>query len=180
MPPEEQPGQVPTAEPQEPQAGDSGNDEIAKLRQEAAKWRTQYRDAQKQIKEYEPLATKYSEMQEAQKGEAEKLAERLAALEGQLSQAQAQAERAKNERRLIVLATRAGVSAETLQYLDVSKFDLDDEEATITALSALVPAKPANSGGISNPARASGDNKQEDLRAWWDGRGKKNYIFGDK
>ena len=168
-------------EPEPPQAGDSGNDnEIAKLRAEAAKWRTQFRDAQKQVKEYEPLAKKYSDLEEANKGEAEKLAERLAALEGQLSQAQAQATRADNERKLTVLATKAGVPADMLNYLDVTKFDLEDEEATVLALSALVPVRQTNSGTSSNPARTNAGADGMTAEEWYKDRTgqKPTGIFG--
>ena len=173
--------QEPTQEPQTPQVGDSGNDnEIAKLRAEAAKWRTQYRDAQKQVKEYQPLAAKYSELEIANQSEAEKMAARLTELEGQLSQAQANATRADNERKLMALAAKAGVSAKTLEYLDVSKFDLDDEEATVLALSALVPVRQTNSGTSSNPARTNAGADGMTAEEWYNDRTgqKPTGIFG--
>ena len=176
-----QPGQEPGQEPQTPQAG--GRDyeaEIADLRKENAKRRTQLRDAQKKVKEYEPIAAKYSELEEANKGEAEKLADKLATLQAQVAAAQATAAHERSERKLTVLATKAGVSADMLQYLDVSKFDLEDEEATITALSALAPAKGANSGGSSNPARNNTGMGDDELKEWYTGRGQTNYMFGDK
>ena len=175
-------GQEPEPQqPQTPQAGASGNDtEITKLRQEAAKWRTQYRDAQKQIKTLEPQATAFAELEEANKGEAQKLADSLAALQTQLATAQANASQAQNAQKLTVLATKAGVNADMLQYLDVSKFDLEDEEATLAALSALVPAKSTNSGGSANPARNNTGMGDDEMRAWYTGQGKTNYIFGDK
>jgi len=175
--------QEPTQEPQTPQVGESGNDsEIAKLRAEAAKWRTQFRDAQKQVKEYQPLAAKYSELEEANKGEAQKLADSLAAMQTQLAQAQANATRADNERKLTVLATKAGVPADMLNYLDVTKFDLDDADATLEALSALVPAKTANSGAAANPARQSVGVDGLTPAEWYkqQQQGGQSYIFGDK
>lgn len=160
--------------------------EISDLRQEAKKYRLQLRETQKQVKTLQPAADKLAELDEASKGESEKMAERLVALEGQLSKATASAERATNERRLTVLATKAGVAADVLQFLDVSKFDLEDEEATIKALSALVPVAQSNSGASSNPARSQpgGDAKvgYDGLTSeeWMKGAGRKSYIFGEK
>ena len=182
MPPEndQQIGQEPTIEPQAPQDGGSEWEaERAKLRQEAAKWRTQLRETEGKLKELEPAAARLQELEEANKTEAEKMAERLAALEGKLTEAQTQAQRAAAERKLTVLATKAGVPADMLQYLDVSKFDLDNEEEALKALSALVPTRQATTGSASNPARGT-QNGTTSLEEWYSGAGKKNYIFGDK
>lgn len=171
-------GQEPTPQPgQEP--GRDYDKEIAELRQEAAKWRSQLRDAQGKLQEYQPLVEEYQQKKEADKSEAEKLAERLAALEGQLNQAKQQAEIAQKERALTVLATKQGVPADMLQYLDVNKFNLEDEESVLEALSKLVPAKQPSSGGKTNPARTN-ENGQLTPAEWYANRNQRNYMFGEK
>lgn len=159
----------------------SGRDfeaEVAKLRAENAKWRTQLRETQQTLEDLKPLAEKAQQLEEAQKTEAEKLAERIAQLEGQASAAQAQAARAAQETKLVTLASQAGVPANMLQFLDASKFNLDDEESALEALSALAPKNSANAGKPSNPARG-GNTGEDDPATWWKNRKQgSSMIFG--
>lgn len=163
-----------------PAGGRDFEAELAALRQENAKWRTQLRDAQGQLKELTPAAQRLAELEEANKTDAQKTAERLARLEAELASSKAAAELAVKQRRLTVLATKAGVPAEVVDYLDASKFNLDDEEATTKALAALAASRPASGGGPSNPARpGNGQPSDAELRQEYFGGGnKKSLIFG--
>jgi chromosome segregation ATPase len=149
-------GQEPTTPQATPDGGRDYESEIDALRKEAAKWRTQYRDASGRLKELEPMAQRAVEIETAQKTEGQRLAEQLAALQGQVTAAQAAAQRAEAERKLTVAASKAGVPAEALQYLDPAKFDLDDEAATLEALAALAaPRAQTPAVGATNPARGA-------------------------
>lgn len=163
------------------EAGRDYEAEIAKLRQEAANWRTQFRDAQKVVSELQPVAEQYEQAKAAEKSEAEKLAEKLANLELQLANTKAEAEKAQRVNRLMALAVKAGVPAEVVKFLDASQFDIDDEEATLKSLALLAPQSKPTSGAPANPARKTGDGVQigEDaIRAWIHGSGGSS-IFGD-
>lgn len=153
-------------------------DYVQKLRQEAAKYRTQYREASSQLKDLQPLAEKYQEVQEAQKTEAQKMAEQLATFKAAAEQAKAEAAQAQRRAKLTMLASQAGVSAEVLPFLSVDAFDLDNDEAALAALGKLAQPKAASGGTVSNPS--SGDAKQEsdeERRARLFG-GRPTYIFG--
>lgn len=152
--------------------------EIKALRDEAAKWRIQAQDTKKKLGELEPLAAKAAELQNAQKSEAEKLAERLAQMESQLAQSKAQAEAADRQRKLIALAAKAGTPVELLDYLDASKFDLDDEKATLEVLGQLARPKAAAAGSASNPARGNAAMSDADKKALLYGQDNRNLIFG--
>lgn len=156
---------------------DDSNAELSKLRAEAAKWRTKLRETESQLKEVSPLAQKYAELQEAQKSTEQKQAEQIAALEAQVAESQAQAAKAAAEAKLTRYASAAGVDAEVVALLDLSKLDLDDEQATIATLQKL--AGPATrSGGSSNPGRnADGTESEEELLQWLKNRGKNNIMF---
>jgi hypothetical protein len=177
----------PPSNPTEPPgaAAGAGDDEAAKLRAEAAKWRVQLREAQSQLKELQPAAARLAELEEANKTDAQKQADRLAKLEADLRQAQVTAELATKRSKLTVLATKAGVSADVVDFLDVGKFDLDNEEATLKALQALArpsteigSANSRSGGGPSNPGR-SGDNGVPSAEEWYKQQtGKKTSIFG--
>lgn len=177
--------QEPTGQEPEPitETAGGGRDyeaEIAKLRQEAAKYRTEKNSLKKQVSELSPAAARLAEIEEAQKSAEQKQAERLATLEAELAQTKAAAARAMNERKLTALAASAGVSPEILNFLDVDKFNLEDEDATLAALSALAAAKPAvNGGNPSNPSKPRQDGKMTDdeLRSWLFGSRSSN-IFG--
>ena len=105
---------------------DDGRDyeaEIKKLREEAAKWRVQYRDAEKQVKELSPAAKRLQELEESQKSEEQKLRDKIATMEAATKQAEANAERANKEAKLIKIAASAGVSPDLAALLDISKLD---------------------------------------------------------
>lgn len=175
-------GQEPPQTDPQPTGQDSGGRdyeaEIKALREEAAKWRTNYRTAESQVKELSPAAAKLAEIEEANKTEAQKTAERLAALEAQLAQSKAAAELAVKRNRLTVLATKAGVSADVVEYLDAGKFDLNDEETTLKALKALASSAGSTGGSPSNPGR-TGNNGQLTPEEWYkQQQGKKTSIFG--
>lgn len=174
-------GQEPQAQPAPQDGGQRDYEaEIRKLRDEAAKWRTQYRDAEGQLKELSPLAQRAKEIEEQQKTEAEKLAERLAGLQSELDQQKAAAALAAKTARLTKLAAAAGVPATMLDYLDVTRFSDDDAEA-LEALKAIIPAPAASNGKTTNAGRTGLDQQgstEDELRAWYQGKGRKNYIFG--
>lgn len=160
-------GQEPTAQQAPPDSG--GRDyesEIDALRKENAKWRTQYREASGRLKELEPVEAKYAEFSEAQKTQEQRLSEQVATFQAQLAEAQAAVNRANAERRLAIAASKAGVPADALQYLDATKFDLDDEAATLEALAALAaPKTHTPTVGATNPAR--GTNGQLSPADWF-------------
>lgn len=166
---------------QSPSGQEPGRDyeaEIADLRKENAKWRTDFREAQKQLKDLQPLAEKAQQLEDANKSEVEKLAAKMADLERQANQYQAQAAQAEKVAKLTALGARAGVPADMLQFLDASKFDLDDEERALEALSALAPKGTANAGKPSNPARG-GAKGEDDPATWWKNQtGQTPTIFG--
>lgn len=154
-------------------------DYVQKLRQEAAAYRTQLRDVQAQLGEVQPLAEQYKQAQQAQKTEAERMAEQLATFQAQLDAAQKEADTARKQARLTTLATQAGVSADVLPFLSITAFDLDDEEATVSALRKL--AAPRASGGpVSNPANGAKAETPQERRARLFGGAQPLYIFGDK
>lgn len=167
-------------------AQDAGRDfeaEIAKLRKEAADWRTKFRGAEQQLGELRPVAEQYAEQQAAQKTEAEKLAERMAQLEAQLATTKTEADRARRTNSLITLAVKAGIPADVVQYLDVTKFDLEDEEGTLKALASLAPSKQIPAVGAGNPARKAGEQGvkigDEAIKAFLQGGGAGTNLFGD-
>lgn len=153
---------------------DGGRDyeaEIAKLRKEAANYRTQARDAGARLKELEPAAQRLADLEASQKTDAQKLQEQIVELRSQAEAAQAVAKRAEAERRLALLAVKAGVAPEALPYLDATKFDLDDESAALEALAVLATSKTTPNVGATNPAR--GTNGKENPADWY-----KNWMSG--
>lgn len=154
-------------------------DYVRKLRDEAAKWRTQLREVQAQLKELQPKAVEFEKLQEERKTEAERLAERLAALESDLQQKQQEAEAAQAQARLIRLAAQAGVDVEVASLLDISKLNLEDEEATLAILRKL--GRGITAGGMANPGRtgANAQPTEEELRSFYFGGGRNRpTIFG--
>lgn len=130
--------------------------ELTKLRNEAAKWRTQLRETQAQLKEVVPLAEQYQQQQEAQKTETQKMAELIEALKAEKAQAEASAQAAQATATLTRLAAQAGADMEMVGMLDLSKLDLADEEATIATLQKFATPQ-SKSGAMSNPGRADAD-----------------------
>lgn len=104
--------------------------QIKALRDEAAKWRTQLRDAQQQIKDLQTQATGNDD-----------LAKKLATLEANLASETAKAERASKEATLFRVATKAGVDPDVAALLDLSKLNLEDEAEAVKQLAKLAPAK---------------------------------------
>lgn len=152
---------------------------VAKLRTEAARYRNEAKAAKTQLTELQPLAQKAKELEEAQQTEAEKLAQKMADLQNQLTTAQAAATQAAQAQKLTTLAAKVGVPADVLPLLDVSKFDLENEEQTIEMLGALKPQKtPPNGGGSSNPPQGD-NNGAVTPQEWYNQRlGKNPSIFG--
>lgn len=171
----------------DPSGGDpagtgSGRDfesEIQALRAEAAKWRTQLRDAQGQLKELSPLAEKAKLLEDAQKTEAQKLAEQMANYQQQLNQLQAEKDAVSKRNQLLTMASKAGVNPDILPLLDVNAFDMSDEAATLEALAKLAPIKGVNGGNVANPSRLPNQNLTDDqLRKEIFGNAGKTSIFG--
>lgn len=157
----------------------SGNEDVTKLRQEAAKWRTKFRETEKTVNELKPLAEQFKTLQDSQKSEAQKMADELAEAKRKAAEHETTAQRAVREAKLIRLATKAGVDPDVALLLDLSKLDLDDEKATTETLGKLAAARQtANSA--SNPARSNGGKETDDeLRSFYFGGARsKPTIFG--
>lgn len=122
--------------------------EIEKLRKESAGYRTR-------AKELEPLAAKAKELEDAQKSETEKLADRLTAAEERAAKATRAAVSAKVE--ALAAATFADPS-DAAGALDTAAFvDAEgriDADAIKTELAALLERKPhwAKTAGPRRPA----------------------------
>lgn len=152
-------GPAPTGETQQTEGQDSsvtkpaqvaGRDyekEITDLRQESAKWRTQFQATQTALKELQTQA-----------GDNKTLSDKLAGLEAQLAKAAADAETATKANQLIRLAVKAGVDPDVAALLDLSKVDLTDERKALEVLSKL---KGSSGGKQAKP----GVDSTEDLRA---------------
>ena len=85
-------------------------------------------------------------------------------MEAQLAQTKAQADAAERRSKLVALAAKAGTPVELLDYLDASKFDLDDEKAALEVLGQLARSKAAPAGSASNPARGNGAMSDADKK----------------
>ncbi len=155
---------------------------VAKLRAEAAKYRTEAKTAKSQLSQLQPLADKAKQLEEANQSEAEKLAQKLAEMQTKLDVAQAAAERATAVQKLTTLAAKAGVSSDILPFLDVSKFDLDNETETLATLAKLKTTAAATNGGSpSNPSRNAESNGQLSPADWYkQTTGRTSSIFGGK
>lgn len=168
------------ADDQADEQASSGNEEVTKLRNEAARWRTKLRDTEKTLNELKPLAEQFRAAQDAQKSEAQKALEERDAARAEVAQAKAEAMRAQQEAKLTRLATKAGVDPDVAALLDLSKLDLDDEKAMLDTLGKLATARQtANSA--SNPARngANGPSDEQLRQTYFGGGGRsKTTIFG--
>ena len=174
-------GQEPDGAAQDtaPQTFDA--DYVAKLRAEAAKYRNDAKAAKAQLNELQPLAEKAKLLEDANKSETEKLAQRVAEMHRELEAAQAAATKAAQAQRLTTLAAKAGVPADILPFLDVTRFDLDNEEETLAVLAKLKPTNQPTGGAASNPARTGESNGQITPAEWYQQRmGKSPSIFGGK
>ena len=170
-------------EPQDAPSQDDGQtfdaNYVSKLRDEAASWRTKFRGLESQIEELKPLAEKAKKLEEAQKTEAERLADQLAELKAQQAEAAREADRARAEAKIVRLAAKAGVDPDIAALLDISKLDLDDEAAALETLKKLA-APRTTGGGASNPSgEGQGKPSDEELRERYFGGGRKrSAIFG--
>lgn len=153
---------------------------IAKLRDEIKQWKSKARDSEAKWKEAEPVLAEYQAAQDAQKTNEQKLSERLAAMEAELVQARQQAETTAKRGNLLKLATKAGVSPDLVDLLDISKIPLDDEAAALKTLQQFAATRPGGGSG-SNPGRDGGGGGTDEaaLRQHYFGGGRNRpTIFG--
>jgi hypothetical protein len=152
-------GQAPVAQPGA-QDAPTEDKEVAKLRAEAAKWRTQFRETQEALQKVQ-----------AEAGENKKVADQLTAIQAQLEKAQAEAEAAQKMATLTRYAVKAGVDPDVAALLDLSKIDLSDEKKALEVLSKLKGSAAA--GTQAKP----GGTSAEDMRAQMFAP-RKSSIFG--
>lgn len=155
----QEPTTPPTTNSTTTPAQDAGRDweaELAAVRKEAAKYRTERNELRTKIADIEPKAQKLIELENAQKSEVEKQAERLAAMQAELETAKATAAKAANESRFYRLAATAGVDLDHAALFDLSKFDLDDEAGTVERLKSFAKAPQLPSGGKPSAPAANG------------------------
>jgi hypothetical protein len=161
-------GQAPAATEAKAQAADAPKtyDEktVADLRDEAAKWRTQLREAQAALKEATAAA-----------GENRTLADKLAGLEAQVAEKAAAADRATKEAQLVRLAAKAGVDPDVAALLDLSKVDLSDEKKALELLGKL---RTASASQARPGVTGAGSDSEAELRARYYGGARKSSIFG--
>lgn len=145
-----------------------------RLSDEAAKWRTKFRELEAQVKDLAPKAAEFDKLQEASKTETQRINEQLASLQAQIAAEQAKATAAQQQATLLTMAAKAGVDPDTALMLDISKIDLTDEAKALQQLSRF--AKP-KAGAQVNPA--SNGTTDDELRKLYFGGGKsKTMIFG--
>jgi len=162
-------------------AGSAPDDkQISALRSEAAKWRVQYREAEKTLKELQPLIEKAKADEEAQKSDIEKFAAKLSALENERDAFKSQADAEAKRNKLIVLAAKAGVPIDVVQFLDINQFNLEEEDDVVKALSALAHTKPVSTGKPANPGSPDGSapTSEDDLKDWYYRKSGRNIFFG--
>lgn len=145
---------------------------------QAARARVEAKELRTKVDTLSPAAQRLSELEDAQKSETDKLAEQLRKLQAEREQAAQDAARARAEASLVRLAAKAGVDPDLATLLDVSKLDLDDEDAVIATLRKFAPAR-ATGGGASNPTGDSVTQSQTDaiLDRLLNG-GRKSTLFG--
>ena len=146
--------------------------ELERARREAANYRTKLRDLEGKWKEAEPVLAKFKELEDAQKSEAQKQADRIAQLEKQAADATASAQAAQRQAKLTVLATKANVDPELIALIDIAKLDLDDEAGTIKTLGKLAVGRQGG-GSASNPGRDGGGGGKSDAEL-------RQEIFGNR
>ncbi len=178
MPPEDTQGQAPSDAGTQPQDGGDKFDAkyVEELRAENAKWRSQLRDTQSQLKELQPKAAQFDQLQESQKTAEQKLQERLSALEADLASKAAEAERAQKQAQLTRLATKAGVDPDIIDLLDLGKLDLTDEKKALEVLGRF--AKTAAGAQVKPGAGAATGETADELRKRYFGGQSKTMIFG--
>ena len=140
------------------ETGNGNSDEIAKLRKEAAKWRTQLREAEAQIKELNPLVEQFKERQQAEMTEAEKLKIELEELKTARQAAETEAKRAQ--------LMAYGVPESAVELVNVDALNWGDRDALKEQIAAFT-AKPAPQAMTPGPAGNTPQqaiNSIEDLR----------------
>ncbi len=154
---------------------------ISKLREEIKGLKQTKRELEDFRKSAEPVLTEYQQLQEARKTDAQKAVERAQEAEAKLNAANAAVLTAQREAKLVRLATKAGVDPDVAALLDLSKLDLEDEEASMKVLGKLATAR-TTANGASNPARngATGMTDKELRDTYFNGGGprSKTMIFG--
>lgn len=134
---------------------------IAKLRDEIKGLKEQKRDLEGKWKAAEPVLSEYQKQQEAQKSEAQKLADQIAAINAKLAEQTSAAEKATSEAKLTRLAAKANINFDLLDLIDISKLDLNDEDATLKKLAVLATARQT-ANGASNPGRSGATGMTDD------------------
>jgi hypothetical protein len=163
-------GQAPSDEQAQPQAGQGDSKTfdaayVEELRAEAAKYRTQLREAQTQLKDLAPKAQG-----------SEELAVKLAALEADLAAKSTEAERATKQAQLVRIASKAGIDPDIAELLDLSKLDLSDEAKVVEILGKF---RPAANGAQVRPGTVGNTGMTEaELRNTYFGGKSKTSIFG--
>lgn len=141
-----------TDAPEQPQEGTEGEpdtfdaDYVAKLRKEAAKYRTE-------AKANAEAAQRLAEIEEANKTEQEKLAEKLAELEQEATSARAEALRFK-------IASKFGVSDE-----DADLFLTGTDEETLTKQAERLAARSEDAGKPRPPKPDPNQGRQSGAAA---------------
>lgn len=132
--------------------------EVKKLRAEAAKWRVKFRDAEKLVKEGEPVIKAAAAAAEAKKTAEQKSAEKIAELTQQIAKAEATRLLAEGRSNFNALARKAGVSEAMIPHLSMESFNAEDEPAALEALKVFA-LPTATGGGAANSGKGSGAQK---------------------
>lgn len=150
-------------EEREDDVNEDESPKLAKVRKEAARRRIAINELKAKLAELEPLAEKYREIEKANQTDAEKAEARIRELETALQERERAIAVANQKMRISSLASKAGLPAELVEWLDLSKFDFDDDDAGLAKqLAALAKvAKPNPSTGSANPGRGAGESDEE-------------------
>lgn len=137
------PAEPPVGDPTPPGGGgDEGSEEVAKLRREAAGYRTQLRDAQAKIKEFEA----------ASQTDLEKEQTKVKDLEAQIAEMEGRVRKST----VAVLAADVGIipdaRSDVAGMIDWENVDSADEKAVSKALRDLVKEKPYLLGSVAGGA----------------------------
>ena len=137
-----------------PPSGDDGK--LKAAREEAAARRVENRELKVQLEAAQAKAAKLDKLEAEQQTDAERQAAQIAELQAALQERDAQVAKVEQQAAFERLASKAGVSPDAAALMDLSKFDLSDEAATIERLGVFAVGKPANGGSGSSPAKKSG------------------------
>lgn len=140
--------------------------EIAKLRKESAKRRTDNKALKSELDAMKEKAEKYDALQTETQTEAEKLKAQVAQLENEKRQAKLEAEQARQEATFIRVASKAQMDPELAALIDIAKIDLSNEDSAVKLLKKWSKAS-VTGGGPSNPERVAESTKlsEDELRA---------------